>query len=282
VHTGLHELLCISLSALCLLVQSLNLAFLIKRKLRTAFPIFFNYTAYCVLSISFALVPYFYWTSQYFYIYWILNALNICFEFGIMYEIFVNALKPYSAIIDLGKLLFRWAAAFLLVAALLTAFAANGSQPSKIFAGINLVERSVRLMQCGLLLLFFVLERRLGLSWRSRTMSIALGLGIYSSCSLVTTYLVAHYPTWYATIGPIDTAIYLGVVTFWAYCLRLPEPARKTVLDSPSKLIFQRWNEVLMASPFSGTPGMAMAPADPFLPGVEKTVDRILARKMVS
>ena len=83
-------------------------------------------------------------------------------EFGVLYELLVNALKPYSALIDLGKMLFRWAAVFLILAAFLTAFATTGSGNNKLVAASELLQRTVRLMQCGLLLLFFGLGKAPG------------------------------------------------------------------------------------------------------------------------
>ena len=66
---------------------------------------------------------------------------------------------------------------------------------------------------------------------------------------------------------------------------RLPEPARKTAQDSPTRLILQRWNDVLMNTPLvSRGPGteLAFSTVDSFIPGVEKTVDRVLSRKMAA
>jgi hypothetical protein len=254
---------------------------MLKHKLRTEFPIFFNYTVFCVLAVVVGLVPYLLWCPQYFYLYWSMNAVMIGLEFAVMYEVFVNALKPYSALIDLGKMLFRWAAVFLFLAALLTAFATTGSQPNRIVAAVNLLERSVRLMQCGLLLLFFLFERRLGLSWRSRSMSVALGLGVYAASALSTSYLAMRFQHWNVALGVVDGVFFLGIVTFWASSLALPEPARKNVLDSPSRLIFQRWNEALTSYSVRGDMALAASGVESFLPGVEQTVDRILARKMV-
>ena len=64
------------------------------------------------------LVPFVVGARQYFYIYWALTGVTMVLEFAVMYELLVNALKPYSALIDFGKMLFRWAAIFLILAAL--------------------------------------------------------------------------------------------------------------------------------------------------------------------
>jgi hypothetical protein len=53
------------------------------------------------------------------------------------------------------------------------------------------------------------------------------------------------------------------------------------VLDSPSRLIFQRWNEALTTYSVRGEMAFAASGVESFLPGVEQTVDRVLARKIV-
>jgi hypothetical protein len=271
-------------SLCCAIVQTWTLRILIKRNLSAEFRQFFRYTAYCVFIAVLGLIASI-WTScsQYYYLFWACNVLMFCLEFGVMYEIFVNAMKPYSALIDLGKMLFRWAALFLILAALLTAVATSGSGNNRIVAAITITQRSLRLMQIGLLLLFFLFEKRLGLSWRSYNMMIALGLGVAASVDLIQSYLSSRFTNWYSALSAIGLVVYLVIVTFWALRLRQPEPARRNVLDSPSKLIFQRWNEALVAAPVPApAKGTAAASIDAFLPGIEKTVDRVLARKIAN
>jgi hypothetical protein len=266
-------------------VQAFTLRILKQRNLLSEFPVFFRYTILCIASYGIALIgllPMVYNCWQYFYLYWVATAITMAFEFAVLYEILVNALKPYSALIDLGKMLFRWAAGFLVLAALLTAFATAGSGTSKIVASMELLQRTIRLMQCGLLLLFFALEKRLGLSWRTHSMGIALGLGVYAAVDLSTTYLIDKLPAMTDVFNVSANLVYLGAAIFWAVTLAKPEPARKNVLDSPSRLVFQRWNEVLLSTRFaSSTASAYVGGIDSFLPNVEQTVDRVLARKIV-
>jgi hypothetical protein len=264
-------------------VQAATLVILKRRKLRADFPIFFRYTAFCVLMYAIEIIPSVVACKNYayFYIFWSLTGVSMVLEFAVMYELLVNALKPYSALIDFSKMVFRWAAVFLVLAAVLTAIATADSEGSKIVAGVNLLQRSVRLMQCGLLLLFFGFERRLGLSWRTHSMSIALGLGVYAAVDLISSYLSAHLPSWGAAPGIFANLVYLTAASFWAASLARPEPARNNVLDSPSRLIFQRWNEALSSYAPRGGVALATNGVNSFLPGVEETVDRVLSRKMV-
>jgi len=282
VHTTPIGWILIGLAVVAALVQAGTARLLIRRKLRTEFPIFFNYCVFGVVMVAISLVSCIFTSCrQYFYLYWVLSFLFMALEFGIMYEIFTNALKPYSALIDLGKMLFRWAGVFLLFAAILTAVATSGPQANKVNAAIALLEHSMRLMQCGFLFLFFLFERKLGLSWKNHNMSIALGMGVTAAVDLSASYLKAHFPASASAFFLINSLLYLGVLSFWYSSLAQPAVEPKNVLESPSRLIFQRWNEALTTYTTRGELALAPGSMDSFLPGVEQTVDRVLARKMV-
>ena len=280
-HISQTQWIFLALAVVAGCVQGYTLRILNLRKLRAEFPVFFRYSAICIATYILSLVPFVFFCPQFFYIYWVFTGITMVFEFWVLYELLVNALKPYSALIDLGKMLFRWAAVFLVMAALLTAFATAGSGNNKMIAAMELLQRTVRLMQCGLLLLFFGLEKRLGLSWRTHSMSIALGLGIYAGVDLSTTYLIDRLPTLAVAFQIFTTVVYLGAASLWAYSLAKPEPARGNVLDSPRRLIFQRWNEALLTHSVRGEMAFAGSGMESFLPGVEQTVERVLARKII-
>lgn len=266
------------------LAQAAILAVLVKRNKRSEYPVFFLYNAFAIVGALTLLISHAAKVSvaQYFWSYWGLNTVLMLLEMGLMYEIFVKALKPYNGLIDLGKMLFRWALAFLMIAAALTSFATHNPTLEKCVAFVSQLEQSLRLMQCGLLLLFFLFERRLGLAWRSHTISIGLGLGVSSSLSLIISYMHTRFAQWNTTLDIVDYTQYLAVMAFWAVCFYMREPERSNVLESPSKLIFQRWNEVLVSTRFAGnTAAASIGHLDSFLPNVEQTVDRVMARKMI-
>jgi hypothetical protein len=277
----------IALALGCGTLQAGILLILVRRKLRSEFRMLFSYLMFCLVMLVVGLSSYFYSccdSVQYQYVYWSLNFLMISLEFLVMYEVLVKALKPFSALIDLGKMLFRWAAVFLLVAALLTALATSNSQAGRIMAAASVIERSMRLIECGLLMLFFLFERRLGLSWRSYCMSVALGLSAAGVIDLIASYSRGQFPEWTTSISIVDTACYIGVMAFWAIRFALPEPSKRTVLDSPARLIFQRWDEALSSYGYgqSAAAASSTSTVESFLPGIEKTVDRVMARKAVS
>ncbi|HEY2364355.1 MAG TPA: hypothetical protein VGK36_24790 [Candidatus Angelobacter sp.] len=280
-HICLTQWIYIAIAVVAGGVQAYTLRILKRGKLQSEFPVFFRYTCLCIAAYAISLIPFIFSGSQFPYIYWVLTAMTMVFEFAVLYELLVNALKPYSALIDLGKMLFRWAAVFLVLAALLTAFATASNGSDKLNAATELLQRTVRLMQCGLLLLFFGLEKRLGLSWRTHTMSIALGLGIYAAVDLISTYMMGRVPALNTTFAVLPNVVYLAAASLWAYSLAKPEPARSNVLDSPRRLIFQRWNEALLTHTVRGEMAFVSGGMESFLPGVEQTVERVLARKIV-
>jgi hypothetical protein len=263
------------------ILEGIILVILSKRKLQADFPFFFSYLVFnicgfLVLSVTVNGSP-----TLYFYSFWSVTGLGMLFGFAVLYEVFVNVLKPYSAVIDLAKMLFGWAALFLLITAVLTAVATNGPQSSRIGSAVLLMARSVQLMQCGLLLLLVLFETRFGLSWRSPGMSIALGLGISAAVGLSVSYIQARVPGWAPGLDKLDGALRLAILGGWVVALMVPQPKRQRVQDSPKHLILQRWNEALLTSPLVAQDrNLALASVDTFLPGIEKTVDRVLARKI--
>ena len=252
---------------------------MLRRGLRSKFPFFFSYIVIYILMSAIALATYLYSCPVFYHVSWVLGSLMMLMEVGIIYEVLVNTLKSYSALVDLAKILFRWAAVFLLFTALVTALATNGQQATKLEAALTVVQHCIRLMQCGLLLFLLVFESRLGVSWRNHGVVIAVGLGVYAAIDLTVSYL-----PWMATnvADLIQGCSYVGVLAFWGCSLMMREPAPKSMLDSPSRLIFRRWNEALMATPLVARKSQAaFAPVESFLPGVEQTVERVMARKMM-
>jgi hypothetical protein len=266
------------------LVAGTSLALLgwvmVRRTLHKELPIFFKYICFSAFSAFLLFVlcdrPY---PRLYDWSYWGVSFVGSALSFLVMYEVFVRLLRPYAAVIDLAKMLFKWAGAFLLLVALMGALAANGSQPDRIGAAVTMIDRS--LMQCGLLMLLVIFEKRLKVSWRSYAASITLGLGVTAAVSLLTSVVGASDSSYNQTLFLAYQVITVGFFAYWGVMLQRPEPQRKNVLDSPSRLVFQRWNEVLSSTPLAAHGGhLALAEVDSFIPGVEKTVERIMARKM--
>jgi len=255
---------------------------MVTRKFRSAFPVFFAYTALSLVTtvVLQAATVFHLNATLYFYLFWILFGAATVLSFAIVYEVFVHILKSYPALVDLGKLLFRWAFVFLAIASALTALATEGTDGAKMMAAICLLEHACQLMMCGLLLLFILFEGRLGLSWRSPAVAIVLGFGVTASVMLTKSFIQvsSSMDAWDIVSTVACVVVYAG----WFASFALPQPERRTAQDSPTRLILQRWNEALLATPLVPRRSqVAFAPVESFLPGVEQTVERVMARKMM-
>lgn len=252
---------------------------MVTRKFRSVFPMFFAFTA---LSLTILLLQVALVSHLNFYLYWILEGAKTVLSFAIVYEVFVHILKSYPALVDLGKLLFRWAFVFLAIASFLTAFATEGTEVTKAVAAICLLEKASQLMMCGLMLLFILFEGRLGLSWRSPAVAIVLGFGVNASLVLAKSFVEGRFHDAMYALDIATAMVCVAIYGGWFACFALPQPERRTAQDSPTRLILQRWNEALMATPLVPRRGqVTFAPVESFLPGVEQTVERVMARKMM-
>jgi hypothetical protein len=269
--------LSVGLGAAIGVARLIMVAFLVKKKPAGEFSYFNTWSIFGSLAVLLSL-PALFWTScqQYFYVCWVLGILYLGLEFFVIYELVVSALKSYSALIDLGKMLFTWALVFLTIVAAITALSTVGTHQSRLEAAAAVIERSLRLIECGILMLFFFFEKRLQLPWRNWSVSLALGLGLTSAVDLISSYVRIRLPHQTNQIDCLYSLVFLGVMSFWTYSL-LYKPQRReiSIMAAPSHLIFQRWNESLGSSGFGD-----FTATDSFFPNVERTVERVMARKM--
>jgi hypothetical protein len=269
-----------ALAAVIFVMLGVVMFIMAKRQLRATYPLLFGYIAINAVAVSLLMTVYRLAPAQYFYVYWTCSTILMMVGFAVQYEVFVDILKPYSAVIDLGKMLFFWAAGFLFLAGVLTALVTSGTHASKLVVAVDLCDRCVHLMQCGVMLLLVVFEKRLSFSWRSPGMGVALGLGVIAATDLGVSYAESRFPALGTGPGLLNGIIFTGILVFWAFRLSAKETAPATAASSPSRLIIQRWNDALI-SYRNGDLAFASSPMNSFLPGVEQTVERILASKMV-
>lgn len=157
------------------------------RGLHRKFPIFFIYTLYEVLEFLtlFASRAISHSLGGVYRDVFIMTAVgSAVLRFGIIQEIFNNIFHDYPRLIGVATVSMRWLTGVLLIAAGLLAVYSSGSTSNNMLSGIMLLDRSVAIIQAGLLLFLFLFPRMFGLSWRSYTFGIALGFGIFASTEL--------------------------------------------------------------------------------------------------
>src|SRR5262245_18633042 len=101
----------------------LVLIVMIRRKMWTEFPFFLSYLIFmmvrtiALLIVYRALVAHRTPYATYLWSYWTCETLEVIAKFFVIYEIFVYALKPYSSLSRLIRVLFVWSFVVLLAVA---------------------------------------------------------------------------------------------------------------------------------------------------------------------
>jgi hypothetical protein len=142
-------------------------------------PYFFTYIAYDVAN---TLVL---WGLQkhhpvaYFHGYWYGEIVSWVLILAVIYEIYASLLKEYTSLQKLGAILFWFMGVVLVLVAFWTAFNSPGSDTLRFIRAVLTLERSMRIVQAGLLMVLFVFASFFGLSWKNYLFGIALGLSIF-------------------------------------------------------------------------------------------------------
>lgn len=249
-------------------LQVLIAIFMVKRRYRGDYPAFFTYTVFQAASM---LALFLVWTrapyAVYYYAYWGVTVVSVLLSFVVMHEIFVDAFRPYEALRDLGAMLFRWSGLILLMLAGLSAFISRQTDVDILYDSLVAVQRSVLVMQCGLVLFLILFSRYLGISPRHYLFGIALGFGVNASFDLImwTARSYFGFGAWNA-LRVFSSAGYFLTVALWlGYTLVKAAERRKTEVVPQS----ERWNHALAVA-------LDLPQSEGFLCDMERTVDRLL------
>ena len=158
-----------------------------RRQLHKQFPVFLaflltqvaifviTYPVYCVYGNN---------TVWYFGLYWLSQALNAVLCFKIIHEVFLDVFRPYHALKDLGTPVFKWAGLVMLLVSAVVA-ASNSFDQDPVVHAVLTLQRSVRLVQFGLILFLILFSRFLGVSRKQVSFGIALGFGVMAGVELM-------------------------------------------------------------------------------------------------
>ena len=256
------------------LVQVALLVILRKRKLYEDHSMFFTYTLFQVVAAVLDVVAYkFAGYETYFYVYWVRIALSVGLGFFVIKEVFTNMLKPYAGLRDAGILLFRWAAAVLVLISVLSYASGSGSGAARILREVVTMERNVRFIQCGLLLFVVMCSNYIGASWRSLSSGIAFGFGSFAAVDLlISNALLARgyffNPDTAAIAGQVA---YAGAVITWFTYAMLPKREEAGVREMAYRPVVDRWNQAAMLLMNTGA---SQAPTpQTYLSDIERTVE---------
>ena len=239
-----------------------------RRGLHREYPYFFNYTVLQVLSEPILFVIQRHSYTLYYWGFYVSMALSALISFAVLQEIFYDAFRPYEALRDLSVILFRWSALVVLLIGVMWAITtAQASRLDTITSAIVVVQRSVRLMQCGLVFFLLLFSEYLGISRRHVLFGIALGFGIFASVSMLVATAVSHGTFVHVSVLRwISMGAYDFCVLIWlGYTALAPVRSRVALASARSK----DWNSALEDA--------RVQPAeDSLLDTMDRTVERLL------
>ena len=208
-------------------------------------------------------------STNFFYVYWTTTALSVVVTFAVLLEIFKDAFRPYEALRDLSIILFRWCAlVVLLVAGMWAITSWHANQIDNITNAIYMVERSVRMMQCGLVFFMLLFSEYLGISRRNVLFGISVGFGFYAAVNmLVMTALSHHTVIGQATLSRVNSAAYVVSMLVWLAYTALP--AKERIAATPNAVTSQKWDSAL-------DDARNAPPVESLLDTMDQTVERLL------
>jgi len=230
------------------ILQAVIVVLMIRRRLYRQFPVFLLYTVYELLQFTILLAVFIHFGSlsddEYRGAFLVGDAISSVLRFGVIYEIFVEVFRNYDALSELSKVLFRCATVTLLLIGVALA-GSHGSGADGFLLVVPILERTVRLMQCGLLVFLFLFSRYFALSWRNCAFGIALGFGILATMELADYAIRSQIGVGSYLLDYLGMATYHCCVLTWIFYLVAPEPRTYRMQKKLPEHDLEVWNEEL-------------------------------------
>ena len=250
------------------LLKLVILVTMFRRKLHVRYPLFFSYLSYSVLVTALLYAVHGSYRA-YFYAYWSTDAVSAMLVMGVVYELFTAMFRKHHALRDFGSMLFRWALVMVAMLAGLLLFSGINPTRNSIVNSIANLDRSVGVMQCGMLLFLVLFSPYLKIPWRHQICGIALGFGLNSTARMLLLSQWIHGVFGMSNLNLISMFAYDWTLVIWTVYAFMKIPVETT----PNMLLRpQRWNEALMDA--------AGPTQEPVLMGIEGIVDRTMSARV--
>jgi hypothetical protein len=257
-------------------LQAAIVYYMLRRKLRSDYPFFFNYTLLQVLTSLFLAGVNFFCPKSvsdyvYYFGYWGTTLLSSIMAFGVLHEIFKEAFRPFEALRDLSTILFRWAALVVLLVAgmsVVTATNASQNQVDAVTSTIFLVQRNIRVMQCGLIFFLLLFSEYLGISRRHILFGVAVGFGFFAAINMLFSTAMSHGTALKkTTLSEINSAAYVISCLVWLGYVAYPKTLRAG--ETSAEIRSKDWNTALEDA-------RTQVQGESLLDSMDKTVEQLL------
>src|ERR1700687_4453358 len=250
------------------ILQSVVAVILWRRKLHKQFPVFFLFLI--AQDVNFAVIFPLWLTgnhTMYFWLFWLGEAVNAVLGFKVIHEIFLDVFRPYHTLKDLGTLLFKWAGVVMLLVSVVVAFS-NSFDQSPLVHAVTTLQRSVRIVQLGLILFMLLFSSFLGVSRKQVSFGISLGFGLFAGVELMLMALNSGGFIKQDNLNLINMVALILAILVWVGYSR----SRKAVqVAAVNHLQTQRWEQGLaeLQNPVT---------SDSLIPMFEGMVERAFSR----
>jgi hypothetical protein len=229
----------------------LLLAFLLwRRRLHRTLPFFFAFALVCAtgqLIVYAADITPSIDGPTWWRIFWTALLAEGALKFALIADIFYGIFGAYPSLARVGKFSIRGVGVvFVLLAALAAAFSSQEGILG-IIAGAHLMEQTIYLIECGLLVFIFLFSAYFRLSISRRAFGIALGLGISACVQLATWGVIAneYLADKRDLLDFVNMATYHACVLIWFYYLLVPQKIVDKPVAPPPDNNLGAWNREL-------------------------------------
>lgn len=227
------------------LIQFAICALMLRRGMACTFPVFFIYITYKLLHGLATTVAMHLSYVAYFWIYWIGEGVDALFILAVIQEIFAVVFAPYDSLRKFGSLIFRSMTIILCFVAIITALLAPAAETNPMMKALFVMDRSVQIVQLGLLIFLFAFCALFGLTWRHYVFGIAAGFVVMTSISTVVLSLRTNEGQagnfWFNVFGPLGFS--LGNLTWACYFASAKALVPLNVVPGTEQLV--AWNQAL-------------------------------------
>jgi len=224
--------------------------FLWCRGFHKIFPIFFAYAVYEAIE-SFALYTMDVLPSvsaeAWWRVFWVSVIVGALVKFAAIGELLRHLLRSRPAVARMANRLFACTGVGLTLLAAVTAAYTNPHNPHWLIGGVLLLQQTVYIVQCGLILFVFLFAAYFKLTWDRLTFGIALGFAIvfcqHLACRAVE--VAVALPNNGVALDFLNMATYHVAVLIWCYYFLVPGKAASTSAVSLPEDNLASWNREL-------------------------------------
>ncbi len=179
----------------------------------------------------------------YFYGYWFGFTTEAILGLVVIKASFDLAMKPLAGIKELGKIVFRWAYAVSFATTAAVMFIPHPSGMAYVTRVLTEIQRAQAVLTLSLLLFVSLALRPLGLTLRSRTFGVILGLGVVAAANLASSGWLAYATHLYSVASTLKGISGVAALLIWLTYFLAREPKRGIVV-LPTTSPYLHWNQV--------------------------------------